>query len=78
MRGLKDETEFVEKALDWDANVDTNFEEKFLCLPKVLAEGAWGKRCACFVHYLYLKDIKYSSENFMEKVSVFNPTQNFS
>lgn len=53
LKGLRDEKEFVEKALDWKTNVDPNFQTKFRNLPQTIASGEWGERFQIFFRKFY-------------------------
>lgn len=53
LRGLKSEDEYIEQVLDWEANIDPNFEKKYFHRPRLLEQGSWGKRSQIFFDMFY-------------------------
>ena len=53
MRGLKDESAFVEEAINWEVSTDAQFKEKYYQPAKVLQQGPWGRQMQIFFDQFY-------------------------
>jgi len=53
LRGLKDESAFVEEAINWEVSTDAQFKEKYYQPAKVLQQGPWGRQMQIFFDQFY-------------------------
>lgn len=53
LRGLRDEAAFVEQALDWQANVRPDFQQRYKTPRQVIEQGDWGCRFQMFFFKFY-------------------------
>jgi len=53
LRGLKDESAFVEEAINWEVSTDAQFKERYYQLAKVLQQGPWGRQMQIFFGQFY-------------------------
>ncbi len=53
LRGLRDEEDFLQQAVDWETSVDPSFKEKFHRKAQVLESGPWGRRLRIFFDRFY-------------------------
>ena len=53
LRGLSDEDSFVKSTINWEANVDSEFKEKWWQQCETISEGSWGRKVRLFYHMFY-------------------------
>lgn len=53
LRGLKDEDEYIDKALNWELTTDQTLKDKYLHRPEIIESGQWGKRYQIFFDMFY-------------------------
>ena len=53
LRGLSDEADLMRQTIDWDQNVDPDFESKWRRDCETLETGDWGRRLRLFYHDFY-------------------------
>lgn len=53
MRGFATEEQLFRETIDWDLNVDPDFQSKWMRPARVIAEGSWGRRIQIFNFEFY-------------------------
>lgn len=53
LRGLKDEEDLIEQAIDWEKSTNLNFKSNHYRPSKVLEQGFWGRRLQIFFDEFY-------------------------
>ncbi len=53
LRGIQDETSFVDLLIDWESSSDIDFQKRFQRPIQIIDEGLWGKRFRIFFDMFY-------------------------
>ena len=61
LKGLPSEEVLFDEAVDWDINIDPDYESKWHRSCNVLEEGAWGRRMRLFYSEFYAEGIVLNS-----------------
>ena len=69
LRGLSDEDAFLKSTINWEANVDSKFKEKWWRECETISEGSWGRMIRLFYHMFYGEGfIVYPGQSFYRKL----------
>jgi len=58
LRGLRDEEDFLQQAVDWETSTDPRFKERFHRKAQLLESGPWGRRLRIFFDRFYGEGIE--------------------